>query len=56
MKRSRSTRGQSRPRFPGDDAIFPKKKIAFDCFLSGSSRGTWVQGDVSPDRGRFFPT
>ena len=33
MKRSRSTRGQSRPRFPGDDAIF------FRFFFSDFSRG-----------------
>ena len=29
MKRSRSPRGKSRPRFPGDDAIIQKKKIFF---------------------------
>ena len=55
MKRSRSPRGESRPRFPGDDAIFPKKKNFFQFFFSDFSRGTRVQGDVSPDSRRLSP-
>ena len=33
MKRSRSPRGESRPRFPGDDTIFPKKKKFLSIFF-----------------------
>ena len=46
MKRSRSTRGQSRPRFPGDDAVFPSF-FFLSFFFFDFSRGTWVQGDAS---------
>ena len=47
MKRSRSPRGKSRPRFPGDDAIFPKKNFLSIFFFRFFSR--------NPGTGRCVP-